>query len=105
MTYGVRNRLQTEVFLYAFGAGFLIGTLFAGLMVLRKLFRHSTGAVIAEDVFFSVIAAFITFLFLFDFNSGCVRSNLLLSEFLGFLCVRVPAAKILSKKGKNSLQQ
>ena len=95
MTYGVRNRLQTEVFLYAFGAGFLIGLLFAGLMVLRKLFRHSTGAVIAEDVIFSVIAAFITFLFLFDFNSGCVRSN----------CVRLPFAKILSKKDKNSLQR
>lgn len=105
MTYGVRNRLQTEVFLYAFGAGFLIGLLFAGLMVLRKLFRHSTGAVIAEDVVYCVFAAFFTFLFLFDFNNGNVRFNLILSELLGFLCVRLPFAKILSKKDKNSLQR
>ncbi|MBQ6065693.1 MAG: spore cortex biosynthesis protein YabQ [Clostridia bacterium] len=97
MTYGVRNRLQTEVFLYAFGAGFLIGLFFAVLMLLRKLFRHSTGAVIAEDVCFCVIAALLSFLFLFDFNNGCVRLNLILSEFSGFLCVRIPAAKILSK--------
>ena len=105
MSYGVKNRLQAEVFLYAFGAGFLIGLLFAGLMALRKLFRHRTGAVIAEDICFCVAAALVTFLFLFDFNSGCVRLNLILSESLGFLCVRWPVAKILSKISKNNLQQ
>lgn len=105
MSYGVRNRLQTEIFLYAIGAGFLLGLFYAVLMLLRKLFRHHTGVVIAEDVLFCVLAAFFTFLFLFDFNNGRVRCNLILSELLGFLSVYLPFAKILSKKDKNSLQQ
>lgn len=102
MRYGDKNRLQAELFLYALGAGFLIGTLYAGLMFLRKLFPHRTATVIAEDILFFIIAALFSFIFLLDYNSGCVRMNLIVSECVGFCFIRGAASKIIRKFMKNT---
>ena len=104
MRYGEANRIQAELLFCALGAGFVIGVLYGVLMLLRRLFRHSFAAVAVEDALFCVAAAFLTFLFLFDCNSGTVRTYLLLSECAGFLAVRASVGKIIAKKHKKHLQ-
>lgn len=109
MKYGTPHRVQAQLLFLALGAGFLLGLLYAVLMLLRALLRHSDAAVAAEDIAFCVAAAFGTFLFLLDANGGTVRLYLLLSETAGFWTVRMAAskitAKIMIKKQKKRLQE
>ena len=105
MMYGVKNRLQSELFLYAFGAGFLIGLIYAGLLLLRRLICHHDASIALEDILIFILGAFLSFIFLLDFNNGILRINLILSECLGFLAAHAAAKKILSKKHKNHLQE
>ena len=104
MRYGTPHRVQVQLVFAAVGAGFLIGLLYALLMLLRAIVRHSAAAVAAEDVFFCVAAALGTFLFLLDANGGTVRFYLLLSEAVGFWTARTAGAKIIAKIKKNACQ-
>lgn len=97
MIYGLRNWVQAELVLYALGAGFWIGLLYAFLMALRAFIRHNAAAVAAEDVLFFTAAAFLTFMFLLDYNYGIVRGYLIASETAGFLLIRGATAKIIVK--------
>ena len=102
MRYGEENLLQVRVLFCALGAGFLLGLLYAVLMLLRRLIRHSAAAVAAEDIIYCVAAAFLTFMFLLDYNRGQVRCYLLLSQLAGFLAVRAAAAKMIAKTKNNA---
>ncbi len=104
MRFGTPHRVQVQLVFAAIGAGFLIGLLYALLMALRALVRHSAAAVAAEDVLFCVAATFFTFLFLLDATGGTVRFYLLLSEAAGFWTVRTATAKIIAKIQKNACQ-
>ena len=105
MIYGVKNRIQAELLLYALGVGFLTGLLYAPLMVLRAAIRHHAAAVAAEDVLFCAAAAVITFIFLLDDNSGTVRSYLIACETVGFWLARTITAKIIGKFTKKRLHR
>ena len=104
MRFGTPHRVQVQLVFAAIGAGFLLGLLYALLMLMRALIRHSALAVAAEDILFCLAAAFGTFLFLLDANNGTVRGYLLLSEAAGFWIARTAAAKIIAKIKKNACQ-
>ncbi len=102
MRYGEANRIQVELVFCALGVGFLLGLVYAALMILRRFLRHSVVAVAAEDVLFCLVSSILTFIFLLDYNSGTVRLYLLLSQFVGFLSVRAAAAEFIAKSRKKA---
>lgn len=104
MRFGDPNLLQPELLFFALGTGFLVGVLYALLMLLRRLIPHGAIALAVEDVLFCAAAAVMTFLFLLDRNSGVVRAYWLATECAGFFCVRIAAAKIFQKNQKKSCQ-
>ena len=105
MRYGLPNRLQWEILFYATGVGFLLGILYAGLMLLRAVVRHWAAVTAVEDVSFCVVSVFLSFIFLLDYNGGTVRIYLLLAEAVGFFAVRSAAAKIIVKMRKNACKK
>lgn len=105
MSYGDKNGLQAQLLFYALGVGFLLGLLYAVQMAFRRLFRHSVILTAVEDVLFCLAAAFITFVFLLEYNNGNVRVYLILSEIVGLLAVRTAAAKIIVKSPKKGCKR
>ena len=108
MIYGEKNRVQAELALYALGVGFLIGLIYVFLSPFRSFLRRRPPALFAGDALYCVAAAFVTFLFLLDYNSGVVRVYLLAAEEAGFLTARAVfsgAMKIIAKKQKKRLQR
>ena len=108
MSYGILNRLQAELSLYALGTGFMIGLAYVFLTPLRSLLRRRPAALFAGDFVFCVAAALFTFGFLLDYNSGNVRGYLLAAEAAGIMTARAAFSgieKIITKKHKNPLQR
>lgn len=76
---------QTRLFAYFFAFGFLLGTLYDAILLLRVMFVQPRKNVFMLDAVFGSIAAFVTFVCLLALNHGQVQVFLLLGEGLGAL--------------------
>ncbi len=75
---------QTQIFLLCTGLGFLLGAVYDAVRFIRKIISCSHRAVIAQDVIFSVICVFTSFIFLLCVGDGEMRMYPYLGMILGF---------------------
>lgn len=76
---------QTEIFLYAFGFGFLLGILYDVFRTLRMIISGSKGFVLFMDLFYFAVCTFLTFCFVLAVDSGRIRIYVAVGEILGWL--------------------
>lgn len=76
---------QTEIFLYAFGFGFLLGVLYDVFRTLRLLISDSRGFVFFMDLLYSAVCAFLSFCFALVIDSGRLRLYVAAGIILGWL--------------------
>ena len=76
---------QTEIFLWSVVFGFALGAFYDIFRILRLIIPTGTIAAFIEDTLFWLIAAFSTFLFILNINSGEIRWYILFGIFAGAL--------------------
>lgn len=64
---------QTEIFLYAFGFGFLLGILYDVFRTIRMIISNSKGFVLLMDLLYFAVCTFLTFCFVLAVDSGRIR--------------------------------
>ncbi|MBE6715598.1 MAG: hypothetical protein E7573_01610 [Ruminococcaceae bacterium] len=96
MITGFEHSVQFSVFIKSIGTGFFIGMLFLAVMVMNRFFGKHIISVFIRDVFFFIVAAFLTFLFLLKYNAGMVRFYLLAGEGIGFILCYMFCGKIVT---------
>lgn len=77
--------VQTEIFLYSLGFGFLLGILYDVFRTLRLIISKAKGFVFFMDLLYFALCAFLTFCFIMVVDSGKVRLYVALGEILGWM--------------------
>ncbi len=77
--------VQTEIFLYALGFGFLLGILYDVFRTVRMIISNSRAFVLFMDLLYFAVCAFLLFCFNMIVDSGHIRVYILLGELLGWL--------------------
>ncbi len=75
---------QTEIFLYAFGFGFLLGILYDVFRTLRMIISGSKGFTLFMDLLYFAVCTFLTFCFVLAVDSGRIRIYVAAGEILGW---------------------
>lgn len=75
---------QTEIFLYAFGFGFMLGILYDVFRTLRMIISGSKGFVLFMDLLYFAVCTFLTFCFVLAVDSGRIRIYVAAGEILGW---------------------
>ena len=85
MDYIQGLNVQTEIFFYALGFGFLLGILYDVFRTVRLIISDSRSFVIAMDVLYFLICSFLIFCFNLVVDNGKVRIYVTFGEILGWL--------------------
>lgn len=92
--------VQSMSFLYAFLFGAVTGLLYDIFRILRIAFPIGKVAVFIEDVLYLLSAGLLTFVYLLKFNSGEIRSYILLGTLLGFIVYYFTVGKLIIGSAK-----
>ena len=76
---------QTEIFLYAFGFGFLLGILYDIFRVIRMIISGSKGFILFMDLLYFAVCTFLAFCFVLTVDSGRIRIYVAAGVILGWL--------------------
>lgn len=76
---------QAATFLLSVGAGVLLGLVYDLFKLLRMVLPPKPLLIFLQDVLFSVLAAFFTYLFILGFHAGELRGFIFVGEGCGFL--------------------
>lgn len=85
MDYIQGLNVQTEIFFYALGFGFLLGILYDVFRTVRLIISDSRGFVIAMDILYFAVCSFLIFCFNLVVDNGRVRIYVVFGELLGWL--------------------
>lgn len=88
-------RQETAVFLLSVAHGALLTLVYDFFRALRRVFLHSAAAVAAEDFFFWLAAAFLTFCLAFLKTDGVIRGYVAVGIVLGAVVYHVGPGKIV----------
>lgn len=91
---------QTEIFLWSVVFGFALGAFYDIFRILRLIIPTGTIAAFIEDTLFWLIAAFSTFLFILNINSGEIRWYILFGIFAGALIYHVSLGALVVRFSK-----
>ncbi|MCM1543962.1 MAG: hypothetical protein NC110_01570 [Ruminococcus sp.] len=83
MKYGLSISDQISHFLFAVGFGFIIGIFYRLVSAVRRVISSKKTAYIVQDVFFSVTATVLCFLFMLAYSNGDVRLDLIAAIAVG----------------------
>ena len=86
---------QVLTFIYSLVLGMMICTFYDILRALRKTGSRSYLSVFIGDIFFWIVSAFVTFIFLLSRTNGEIRGYVLISMLLGFTLWRITLSKPL----------
>ena len=101
--FGVRHGFFTAVFFKSVGVGFLIGVLYLLFMLPRGSGKTNKWVVFAQDILFFLLAAVLSFIFLYDINAGVARLYVFFGEGVGFLLfVLLPGRRITAAAARVS---
>lgn len=76
---------QTQLFLYAFGFGFVLGIFYDVFRIIRLIFSGGKSVVFAADILYLALCTLLTFYFVLVLNSGQFRGYIIAGEILGWL--------------------
>lgn len=77
--------VQTEIFLYSIGFGFLLGVLYDIFRIIRKVISDSGAFVFLMDILYFAVCAFLIFCYNLVVDSGRIRIYIILGHVLGWL--------------------
>lgn len=83
--YTVAQSEQLSIFFAALGFGFLLGILYDITRAIRLTFTKSKWAIVAFDILYFVLFAFLTVLFIIAMNKGEVRFYIIAGQVIGWL--------------------
>lgn len=86
---------QVLTFIYSLVLGMMICTFYDILRALRKTGSRSYFSVFIGDMFFWIVSAFVTFIFLLSRTNGEIRGYVLISILLGFTLWRITLSRPL----------
>lgn len=75
---------QTQIFLLCVGLGVLLGAVYDAVRFIRRIISDSDKAVVFQDILFSFICVFSSFIFLLCVGDGEIRLYPYLGMILGF---------------------
>lgn len=84
---------ELELFTYAFTFGVFLTFLYDGLLILRKVFRHTTTACMAEDVLYWLLVIPCTLVVIFRTSKGVLQWYFLVGVSLGILIYKCSVSK------------
>lgn len=93
----INNSLQILSFFRSLVLGILLCVFYDIIKSFRLTFNFSTIAIFLQDIIYSVIAAFATFLFLLSVTNGEMRGYVIVGILAGFILSRVTLSRILCK--------
>lgn len=99
MEYIQGLNVQTEIFLYSLGFGFLLGILYDVFRTVRMIISNAKSFVIFMDLLYFAVCAFLIFCFNMVVDSGRVRIYVALGEGLGWLIYYFSFGAIALKAG------
>lgn len=77
--------VQTEIFFYALGFGFLLGILYDIFRTVRVIVSDSKGFVLFMDLLYFTVCAFFIFCFNLIVDNGQIKIYVILGEIIGWL--------------------
>ncbi len=77
--------VQTEIFFYALGFGFLLGILYDIFRTVRMIISNSKGFVLFMDLLYFALCAFLIFCFNMVVDNGQIKIYVVLGEIMGWL--------------------
>ncbi len=86
-----------NVFLWYCAAGGLLGAVFDGFRLCRRMIRHPTAAVVVEDVMFALVLFLSSFYGLVTKTDGIFRWIFLAGEAIGFLIYQLTISRLILK--------
>lgn len=92
---------QTRIFLLSCGTGFLLGSVYDIFRFLRLAFSIKKRAVFIFDISFSLLATFISFIFILTANKGEVRWYIIAGEIIGLVIYYFALGEVVLKLFKN----
>ncbi len=90
----INNSLQLLSFARALILGVIICLVYDILRAYRRAYDYSVIGIFIQDVIFSVVAAFVVFLFLLGVTNGEMRGYVFLGITMGFLISRLTLSRI-----------
>ena len=90
----INNSLQLLSFARALLLGIIICLGYDVLRVYRKVYDFSSLGIFFQDVIFSVLAAFVVFIFLLGVTNGEMRGYIFLGLLIGFVVSRLTLSRI-----------
>ena len=85
---------QTLTFMYSMCLGGLLCAFYDVFRAARKTGSYSFLLVFFSDIFFWVVSAFATFIFLISRTNGEIRGYVIVAETIGFLIFRISISKL-----------
>ena len=83
--FGVPHAVSAALFCESAGVGFGLALFSAFFILLRRIGLRAWGWVLAQDLTFFIVAAAVSYSFMFYRNAGVPRAYLFFGEALGFL--------------------
>lgn len=99
MEYIQGLNIQTRIFFYALGFGFLLGILYDVFRTVRMIVSDSKGFVFFMDLLYFTVCAFLIFCFNMVIDSGHIRFYSAVGEILGWLIYYFSFGAIAIKVG------
>ena len=99
--YSVPHSEQLSIFLSSLGVGFILGVLYDFLRGIRLSISKKKFLVVVFDLLYSLLLAFITFIFILAVNKGEIRFYIISGEIIGlffyYVSFGIAAIKITDK--------
>ena len=93
----INNSLQRLSFLRAVVLGVLLCVLYDFIKSARLTVNFSDIAIFLQDIIYSLVASFITFIFLLSVTNGEMRGYVILGILVGFILSRITLSRLLCK--------
>ena len=93
----INNSLQLLSFLRAVVLGVLLCVLYDFIKSARLTVNFSDIAIFLQDIIYSLVASFITFIFLLSVTNGEMRGYVILGILVGFILSRITLSRLLCK--------
>lgn len=97
MTYSEPLSNQLYRFILALGFGIILGIIYEIIVLIRTLVSERKGAIIAQDIVFSIIFSVMSFFFMLIYNEGEIRLNLIFAQLLGIVTFHITVAGRITK--------
>lgn len=85
MVYIQGLTVQTRIFFYSLGFGFMLGILYDVFRTFRLVISKSKSFAFVSDIVYFLLSSFLTFCFIMVVDSGKVRMYVFFGEILGWL--------------------